>query len=80
MVTLKRRRARQRRVGELPAPTHRPKRVAGRVVGRPSSQQHHYAQLRNEIADLKSKMKRNSIINWTLIGIEWIMKLVFLFV
>ena len=57
-------------------PTNRQKRVAGPTLRRPSSQQHHYAQLQNEIADLKSKMKRNSIINWTLTGIDWIIKFV----
>ena len=56
-----------------PTHTNRQKRVIGRVVRRPSRQ---HVELLNEIADLKSKMKRNSIINWTLTGIDWIIKLV----
>ena len=49
-----------------------PKRVLGDIARQRDS----YTLLTNEIASLKSQIRRNSRINWMLVGLDWVVKIV----
>ena len=63
--------------GPQPNDANRPKRIVGRRVSR---EQSNYITLHERFDTLETKMKRNSRINWILIGLHWVIKLVFFWV